>query len=182
MPHGKQKFTTSGTFTVPANVTVLWLSMCGGGGGAQAMGGGPYNESGGGGGADAIIDASVSVTPSQTIAVVVGLGGSWGLSAGSWGGLTAFGTYTVNGGGPSYGFGVGGSAGGWGGSRGADGVGGVGGNGGSCLFGIGGTGGHPNLSQPNGESGKGYGAGAGGKGNSTSAGGSGSDGVVIVEW
>ena len=35
-PHGKQMFTTDGTFFVPSGVTTVWVSMaggCGGGGG-----------------------------------------------------------------------------------------------------------------------------------------------------
>lgn len=33
--HGKQKFTSNGTFTVPAGVTKVWVSMSGGGGGGR---------------------------------------------------------------------------------------------------------------------------------------------------
>ena len=45
-----QLFTTSGTFTVPAGITTLKITLSGGGGGGQVMGGGGNNYVSGGGG------------------------------------------------------------------------------------------------------------------------------------
>lgn len=60
-----QEFLSSGTFTVPAGVTAVWVTMCGGGG----SGGAQYGSSGaGGGGAGAYcIQRPVSVTPGQAL-------------------------------------------------------------------------------------------------------------------
>ena len=86
---GEQKFTESGTFTVPANVKSIDIFCVGGGGG----GGTPYGTtlsshaaSGGGGGYTAT-KTGYTVTPGQIFAVTIGAGGN----AGSSGGTTAFG-------------------------------------------------------------------------------------------
>lgn len=82
-PHGITRFTASGTFTVPAGVTTLYLSGCAGGSGG-AGGGGAVNQSGvGGGGAggsagQSAIRVPVTVTPGQAYQVVIGAAGSGG--------------------------------------------------------------------------------------------------------
>lgn len=167
---GKEKFTASGTFTVPAGITTVWVSMCGGGGG----GGGGSNSGGGGGGADAIIAVPVNVTPTQTITVTVGSGGT----PNTGGGTSSFGTLNTSGGGAGSGV-SGGGAGGVGGSKGS--AGGQGTNpfsgaGGGCIFGSGGGG----TSGGSGSGGDGGGYGGGGGGGA--GGGTGSSGFVLVEW
>jgi len=89
----KQKlFESSGTFTVPADVYVLWLDACSGGGGG---GGGFVGETGGGGGgggpAMGVRGATMPVTPGEIITLTIGaggVGGAAGASGGS-GGTTA---------------------------------------------------------------------------------------------
>jgi len=78
---GSQNFTTAGstTFTVPAGVYSITATIVGGGGG----GGGTHSTGdiwvGGGGGAGGYISStSYSVTPNETITVVVGDYGDWG--------------------------------------------------------------------------------------------------------
>lgn len=100
----QKRFTTSGSFIVPAGVTTVYLSGCAGGGGG---GGGSSRNStssagtggGGGGSGQSVIKYPVSVTPGQTIAVTIGAGGSSGPAAtaaaagsGGAGGNTIFGT------------------------------------------------------------------------------------------
>ena len=72
-PHGKQRFTANGTFTVPAGVTTVWVSMSGGGGGG---GGGGSSVGGGGGGADAVLAESLTVTSGSAYTITVGAGGT----------------------------------------------------------------------------------------------------------
>ena len=80
---GNRTFTTAGSFTVPANVTTLYISGCAGGGGG---GGGAGNKTegaagscGGGGGAGEFLeDEPVAVTPGQVIQIVIGAEGSGG--------------------------------------------------------------------------------------------------------
>lgn len=171
---GKKLFTSSGTFVVPAGVTKVWVSMCGGGGGglfkSYTVGGSDaesteYDFRGGGGGAS-IFCEEVTVIPGESIYVTIGAGGGGG-SNGTDGGATYFGSYLSCAGG-KHGK-NGGSAGGPGGS--------AGGSildvsntkyrvtGGSTHFGAGGN------SNPSG-----YGAGAGGSSHS------GAQGMCLVEW
>ena len=81
-PHGKQRFTSPGTFTVPAGVTKVWVSMSGGGGGGSSgkkySDGSTYIDGGGGGGAHAVLAEEVTVTPGENIAVTIGTGGAGG--------------------------------------------------------------------------------------------------------
>lgn len=80
---GSRKFVTSGTFTVPDNVTRLYISGCAGGGGG---GGGAGNKTegaagscGGGGGAGEFVEEeAVAVTPGQVIQIVIGAEGCGG--------------------------------------------------------------------------------------------------------
>ena len=99
---GRQLFTANETFTVPAGVTTVWVSMCGGGGGGQ----GGYSVYGGAGGGGAGCQVKYPITnlvPGQSIVVTVGAGGvgSAGNMAtgentggtGGAGGTSSFGTY-----------------------------------------------------------------------------------------
>uniref|UniRef100_UPI004028E5E8 glycine-rich domain-containing protein n=1 Tax=Enterobacter agglomerans TaxID=549 RepID=UPI004028E5E8 len=183
----RQRFTSSGSFTVPAGVTTLYLSGCAGGGGGGAGGGGNqsfYGAAGAGGGAgQGVIKQPVAVTPGQSIPINIGSAGSGGIGNSSGGvgasdgGVTSFGSLLTlqggaaggNGGNTSSGGvpGAGNSAGYPGGSAGGDGssttASAMGGNGGSCAFG--GGGGGSRASSTNGyQAGSAYGYGAGGGG------------------
>ena len=139
-----QLFTSTGTFTVPAGVTAIKVTVIGGGGGT---GNSTVNnsKSGGGGGGGTAISYLTGLTPGATIAVTVGLGG--GVSTA--GGTSSFGAYCSATGGSgtatnAYAGSNGGSASGgtfnFQGSRGSDGYSGFigcssaqfGGNGGVC--------------------------------------------------
>ena len=97
-----QRFTASGTFTVPEGVTKIMVEVYGGGGGG---GGGSclascsYSGSGGGGGAYA--KGFFSVSSGETFAVTVGDGGNGGSGCGlgSDGGDSIFGGLLMAGGG-----------------------------------------------------------------------------------
>jgi hypothetical protein len=86
---GLSRITASGSFTVPAGITNIWVSGCGGGGGG---GGGGSNNTGnaagsggsGGGAGQSIIRQPFSVTPGEVIAITVGGAGTAG-TAGSQG-------------------------------------------------------------------------------------------------
>lgn len=70
-------FTASGTWTVPAGVTIVKVECWGGGGaGGGANGSAPTNRAGGGGagGAYTLVN-TISVSPGQIISVTVGAGG-----------------------------------------------------------------------------------------------------------
>lgn len=109
IPNGIQVFVSSGTFTVPTNITRIMVEAWGGGGG----GGGSYSGAngtfgGGGGGSGGYGIQFYNVTPGGSYSVIVGSGGSGGSSgnnavsatAGSAGSATSFGgTLVVNGGG-----------------------------------------------------------------------------------
>lgn len=82
---------SSGTFTVPANVTSITVEAWGGGGAGSS----PASGAGGGGGGGAYSRGVLNVTPGQIINVTVGTGGS---SSGSNGGNTIVGAITANGG------------------------------------------------------------------------------------
>ncbi|GGF56797.1 hypothetical protein GCM10007301_15610 [Azorhizobium oxalatiphilum] len=96
---GRQRFSSSGTFTVPAGVNrveVVVLSGGGGGGGANSTGAAAMSGNGGAMGA-----GSYAVTPGQAIPVIVGGGGSGGPAGannGGAGGASSFGSFlTANG-------------------------------------------------------------------------------------
>lgn len=203
---GLQRFTASGSFTVPAGVTTVYLSGCGGGGGGG--GGAGFSSSassyyagggGGGGGGFSVVRYPVSVTPGQVIAVTIGAAGTAGASgaagasggAGGTGGATNFGSLATLGGGSAGAGGTGGSAtaaGGQGanigGSWGSDGqstFGGTGGSGGGGAFGAGGGAGRGGLGAGiSAVNGSGFGTGGGGGGgcySNSGIGGSGSAGM-----
>lgn len=130
---GSQIFTSSGSFTVPQGITHVMVEMWGGGGGGgyndpnndpNNGGSGPFAGGGGGGG---YLRAVVSVTPRDSIPVVVGAGGSTPDNGdGLPGGDSTFGTAGT----PGYLF-AGGGKGGQ-----SDANGGHGGTGGSVTGGI----------------------------------------------
>lgn len=113
--NGMTVFTTSGTFTVPANVSTVNVECWGGG----ASGGGyTTTTTGGGGGGGSYAQSSVSVTPGGTVTITVGAGGAAialnTASVGNPGGTTSFGASVL-------------ALGGSGGATGATGTGGTGG-------------------------------------------------------
>ena len=169
----KERFTTVGTstFTVPAGVTKVWVSMSGGGGGGAGGGISVLSAGGGGGGAHAVMAQQVSlVSSSVTVTVGAGVAGGAAGVVGVAGGASSFGALLTTAGGAGGVDKVGGAAGGAGGASGAvltgDGRGGVGG--GSIFGAVGSAVG-------------GYGAGGAG-GKFTTAGKNGSQGFVLVEW
>jgi hypothetical protein len=70
-----QYFTSSGTFTVPANVTAVWVTAWGGGGGGGSCGS-QSSGGGGGGGGEIIFRLPARVESGASIAVTVGSGGT----------------------------------------------------------------------------------------------------------
>lgn len=84
-PHGFSRFTSSGSFTVPANVTQIWVSGCaagGGGGSSLATNSVSFVTGGSGGGAgQPVIRFLLTVTPGQVIPVTIGIGGTGGTAA-----------------------------------------------------------------------------------------------------
>jgi hypothetical protein len=152
--HGKQVFTSSGTFTVPTGVTTLYIS----GAAAGGAGGGRSGTTcgGGGGGGEWALDTSYSVTPGSVLTVTIGSAGS----------VTSIGSFTLHSGSTG-----GTNAGGSGGSGGSGNAGGSGGSG--CVSSSGGNSGYPGVA-PGGHGG--YNGGGGG-GGSYEAGGGGNSGV-----
>jgi hypothetical protein len=82
-------FTSSGTFTVPADVTSIVVELWGGGGGGAGggdgmdyIGGATGGAGGGGGGAGGYVKTRVTVTPGNNYAVTVGASGSGGTGGG----------------------------------------------------------------------------------------------------
>jgi hypothetical protein len=195
-----QVFTASGTFTVPANVTAVKVTVLGGGGNGGASSGGSFSYCGGGGGGGLAVRYVTGLTPAGTVAVTVGgIAGtsSFGAfasatggasvtpadtSAGGAGGAGSSGTYNIAGG--SGGAGVGdssGAGGGGGGSNGSNGIANVVMNGGAGVFGRGGTG----VVNLVGLAANGFGNGGSGSGGASGAGGgagAGTGGIVVVEW
>jgi hypothetical protein len=89
-----QVFTSSGTFTVPAGITKVKVTVVGGGGGSS--GGDSCASGNGGGGGGAAIEVISGLTPGGTVSVTVGAGGNGasGLSNyGGTGGTSSFGAY-----------------------------------------------------------------------------------------
>ena len=204
-PHGMQIFTSSGTFTIPAGVTSVKVTVVGGGGGGGGVGTvSATKRAGGGGGGGYTEKILTGITPGLTLSVSVGAGGSGGnqVSGGSGGtSSVSSGTQTITtisstggagGTGGNVTTGAPGGAGGTGSggdfsvSGQAGGISGtVTGSGGSTFkfIGIGGFA-YP-LDNGNGNSGVGYGGGGSGTGNSgvnSSIGASGSSGIVMFEW
>jgi len=202
-----QLFTTSGTWTCPAGVTTVYITMCGGGGGGGGGLAAWGNNASGGGGASgaALINTPIVVTGGNTYTVTIGSGGSGSSADGSAGGSTSFDSISVAGGGggggarnynPNLANGGGGTPyggpdssgagnGAYGTIKGGYGAGGNGGTGGAgaggVLYGLGGNGG----SSAAGGNASGYGAGGGGGGSGgTTAygGGNGASGICTVMY
>ena len=179
-----QVFTSSGTFTVPAGITKVKVTVIGGGGG----GGGSQGSGGGAGGAS--IEIISGLTPGNTVTVTVGTGGAGGPSSGATdgvaGGTSSFGAFCSATGG-SGGSVSSGSQGGIGSGgnlniRGGPSTGFISvpcysstGSGGNSILGGGGAG-----TVTTGNAGGAYGG--GGAGSNGDTGGAGAAGVVIVEW
>lgn len=115
-PSGTVAITTAGatTFTVPANVFSVSVTLYGGGGGSGLAawdaypGFGNFNGDGMPGGNGSIVAGTLSVTPGQNITTTVGAGGAaavyLGQVTGYAGGSSTIGTYTASGGtGGAYG-------------------------------------------------------------------------------
>ncbi len=191
-----QSFTASGSFTVPAGVSRLRVTVIGGGG---AGGSNTVCASGGGGAGGSALTILPNLTPGLVIPVTVGSGGfpSAG-STGGTGGTSSFGTYVSATGGAG---GTGGTSyGPMGGGTGGSGVGGTvnynGSYGTDCVLSAarGGDGGGPGSGRGvtgalTGMPAPGYGGGGGGGGSnntggsgSGAAGGAGGAGLVIVEY
>lgn len=193
-----QVFDASGTYTKPAGITYIKVTVVGGGGGGGKCGGGTNRGNGGGGAGGAAIEWIDVSALASGVSVTIGGGGSGassGWSSGNPGGTSSFGSYcsaTGGGGGETENTGgtggVGGSGSGGTINVGGGGGGGMGqtgdytgcGTGGNSIFGGGGFaygGGEGNFT---GEAGRAAGAGGAG-GSGTSAGGNGAAGIVIVE-
>jgi hypothetical protein len=192
-----QAFTASGTFTVPAGVSIVHVTVTGGGGSSGYHSTMPGAGGGAGGQAIGVVSG---LTAGQSVSVTVGAGGLAPTSPapGNSGGTTNFGGYlSATGGGGGNGgtvaqFAMAGGAGGVGaggqinrgGSMGSDSI--VvacrGGDGGGPGNGRGASGANAGFS------GTGFGGGGGGGGTSTSTGpvgspgGAGAPGIVIVEY
>ncbi len=184
-----QKFTSSGTFTVPQGVYTIYLSGCaagGGGGGGAGRASASYAASGGGGGGagQCVVKYSIPVQPGDVISITIGSAGSSGAagsggaaSAGGNGGNSSFGALLTLAGGKGGGAGqysasiANGGIGGDGYPQGGNSVScsattyGIAGQGGSTQYGGGGAGGaSAGASTSAGKSGYGYGCGGGGGG------------------
>ena len=196
-----QVFTTSGTWTKPAGISKIKVTVTGGGGGGaggpSAFSGG--GSGGGGAGGTSIEFIDVSAIPSVTVTVGSGGGGGSNGSSGSSGGSSSFGAYlsatggsggvvitTTPSGGGDGGSGSGGDINidGGGGGAGDKGTAGYGGSGlgGSSYWGGGGAGVDRSNGSNNGEA---YGSGGSGGTNSDgfggSSGGTGKSGLVFIE-
>ncbi|MBN6210681.1 hypothetical protein JYK21_29825 [Ralstonia pickettii] len=208
----RARYTSNGSFTVPAGVTQIWVSGCagggGGGGGAGANGSAATSAGGGGGGAgQSIIRVPYTVTSGQSISITIGAGGTVGAGgangannggAGGAGGNTVVGSLVTltggSGGGGGISSGASGGSGGTGfpnGSYGDDGVAFCGGGAGaSSPFGGGGGRARGAVTIAiAGFAASGFGSGGGGGSgpyNAVSAsganGGAGAPGIVFIEW
>lgn len=191
-----QVFSSSGTFTVPAGVKIIKVTVVGAGGGGGGVTGNYASPGGGGGGGGAAIKTISGVTPGDTVTVTVGVGGIAGTAGdGTDGGSSSFGSYcSATGGGAGLGTtiyanngGVGGigtngdlNIGGGGGGAGISYVRNIAGAGGNSIFGGGGAGvATPGILYTTANPGQAYGGGGGG---GVGAGGAGANGVVIVEY
>lgn len=185
VPYTKKEYRTpnSYTFTVPANISKLRVTLLGAGGGGGGGHTGKDVIAGGGGGGYFIENTIIAVTPLSTLSLIVGAGGT-GCSSGNNvdmlkgvdGGSSSLGDLIAGGGGAgnfrfsqdSYGYGAGGT-----------GSGGVAGKPGGYP-----NGGNSGAGDAGGTSIGADGAdGAGGAGgNRSTKGGNGGNGYVIIEY
>lgn len=105
-PQGKQTFTSSGTFTVPAGITSIDVFCVGGGqSGAPGTTGSNYVGGPGGGSGYTATKKGIMVSPGQQYAVTVGAGGKCNISGSSYGftgpGTSSFGSILSAAGGKS---------------------------------------------------------------------------------
>jgi len=198
VPHTVQVFTSSsGTYTSPANVKAIKVTLVGGGGGGGGINGSGA-AGGGGGGATALFIYPSGFAAQTGYAYAIGAGGAGGVntsaSTGSTGGSTTFtiGATTVTAaGGAGGGASLGGTAAGGLGGTATNGTVNIEGGGGGESYGpslLGGTGGSSTMggggrqafgtATPGGNYG---GGGAGAVNNAALAGGAGAGGVIIVE-
>lgn len=198
VPHTVQVFTSgSGTYTSPANVKTIKVTLVGGGGGGGGINGSGA-AGGGGGGATALWFYPSGFAPATGYSYSVGSGGAGGVSSsastGTSGGNTTFTigatTVTAGGGGGGSGSLGGTAAGGTGGTATNGDVNITGGGGGesygpSLLGGVGGSstmGGGGRQAFGTATAGGNYGGGgAGAVNNAALAGGAGAGGIIIVE-
>lgn len=211
----KARFNANGTFVVPAGVTTVWVSGCagggGGGGGAGLVSGNTTICGGGGGAGQSTIGQAITVTPGESLPVVIGGAGAGGNGGsgdnqagakGGDGGPTKLGNVLTlhggagGGGGTSYDSGgppgAGYPHGGWGMLvtlvPGSTYVFALSGAGGSGPFGGGGNSSIVRGGGTNGYGAWGYGGGGGGGASTSGAGspggkgGAGSPGMLIIEW
>jgi len=196
--HGIQIFTASGTFTAPADITKIYITMCGAGGGGGYSTLADWGSSGGGAGG-CIIHYPYVVSPGNSYAVTIGAGGSGGTASvqtGGSGGSTSFDTISLPGGSGGQSSHNPGGAGG-GGLDGGEYLGIAtsikGGNGGTSISGHGGAGGSTPLGrgapgraisnpQPGVNASANTGGGGGGATGYGNKGGNGGSGICIIEW
>ncbi len=96
-----QLFTSSGTFTAPAGVTKVYITMIGGGAGGGGCNSTGSNFAGGGGAGAYLFNLPFTVTPASNYTVTIGAGGAGGTNSGtdgSSGGTTSFDALSVLGG------------------------------------------------------------------------------------
>jgi hypothetical protein len=189
-----QVFTSTGTFTIPASVTKVKVTVVGGGaGGRSAV---SSTAQGGGGSGGAAIKVITGLTPAGTVTVTVGTGGaantdgvtsSFGAYCSATGGLSPAISSSSPGVGGAGGTATGGDinftgGGGCGGSGVSGTVAGTSGNGGSSIFGGAGLGLFPTNGGTAGAGATGTGAGGAGGSGVPCTGGAGGSGIVIVEY
>ena len=195
-----QQFTSSGTFTIPAGITAVKVTVVGGGGAGGGGGSSASSAGCGGNSGGTSIKWLSGLTPGNTLVVTIGAGGAGNSNAGGGSGgnsTVASGTQTIStitGSGGAGGTGPGGvgtnATAGSGGDLNFAGNAGtlapissaIAGNGGGSIFGGGGLGG---FATANGNAGTAPGAGGGGGGANNgvnTTGGAGVAGMVIFEW
>jgi hypothetical protein len=199
---GFEIFDSSGTFTVPAEITKVFVSGVAGGGGGGFASTSVGEGGGGGAGGRAGMDFLITVTPEEEISVTIGASGIGATSgSGGSGGDTMFAGYVTFTGGAGGDNGSGGAAetagqgliagaGGASDSPGGDSLyylGGAvvttgGGGGGASLYGHGGIGGAGGTGGNGGAGDANTGAGGGGGGYNSGDGGDGGSGKLIVRW
>ncbi len=91
-PGAVEVLTTGGTWTAPAGVNYIAISMCGGGGGGAGADTSSNAAGGGGAGAESIERHIMKVTPGNTYSITIGAAGATGAhtAAGGNGGDTIF--------------------------------------------------------------------------------------------